>query len=207
MTTDTRAYTLRELIAAEEAGEVSDSALEKAFCRLAEWATEGPHWYEYTKDTWTEALAQVGFTSADIRFSGFWSQGDGASFTSHVDMSALLAFFTTPIEPENCIKPTRRTGDREDFWPWIVEKVGRVYNPQFTCVVPIADYLSPDVASRLASLVNNFEEACDELRRDLCCAIYKDLESGYEYCTSKEALIDDAEANGWQFDEEGDPIP
>ena len=50
----------------------------------------GSNWYESVLDWWKEKLEIIGFEDADIRFSGFWSQGDGASFTAHCDEEKIL---------------------------------------------------------------------------------------------------------------------
>jgi len=50
------------------------------------WYREGNFdnniWSETTLEEWKEALEQMGFSDVEIDFSGFWSQGDGASFTA-----------------------------------------------------------------------------------------------------------------------------
>ncbi len=40
-------------------------------------------WWDCTYDHFMEDMKQVGITVKDMRFSGFWSQGDGASFTGY----------------------------------------------------------------------------------------------------------------------------
>lgn len=61
-----------------------DQAKEKA----VEWYgsdTSDDFWSEYTLDDWKEFLTDMGFgydtDHVEIGYSGFWSQGDGASFT------------------------------------------------------------------------------------------------------------------------------
>ena len=38
-----------------------------------------------------ERLESEGFRKIDVRYSGFWSQGDGASFTADCDSTKLIA--------------------------------------------------------------------------------------------------------------------
>lgn len=45
--------------------------------------------------------------------------------------------------------------------------------------------------------------AAEQLRLDLCGAIYKDLEEEYSYRTADEQLAEDAEANDYTFDANG----
>ena len=47
-------------------------------------------WWDYTIQNWKEKLSSIGFDDADIRWSGFWSQGDGASFTAYCDSEKII---------------------------------------------------------------------------------------------------------------------
>jgi hypothetical protein len=44
---------------------------------------EDDHSWIEDRCEWKELLRQIGFTNVDIRLSGFWNQGDGASFTGN----------------------------------------------------------------------------------------------------------------------------
>jgi len=51
----------------------------------------GDHWFESLIEDSVNELAEHGFEDAEIAFSGFWSQGDGASFTcKRIDVSLFL---------------------------------------------------------------------------------------------------------------------
>ena len=39
-------------------------------------------WWDGVYDEWCEKLKALGFSDIEINFTGFWSQGDGASFTA-----------------------------------------------------------------------------------------------------------------------------
>lgn len=39
-------------------------------------------WYDHTYEYYENKLKKLGFTDIKFEFSGFWSQGDGASFTA-----------------------------------------------------------------------------------------------------------------------------
>ncbi len=60
---------------------LSDEAKEVA----REWYREHMNdyeWWDHIYDEWKEELNDMGFYNVEIAFSGFWSQGDGASFTA-----------------------------------------------------------------------------------------------------------------------------
>jgi len=217
-------YTFRELIAAAEDNETEVS--ERDVDRARDWLREGAtmhDWYEFTYNDWKEALEQVGFTDADISFSGFWSQGDGASFTSGLDIEKLLTFFTVPIEPSQAVldgepggwlpRVVKECGQRINRrYEWLFLALdcfsGRVnrnshhYSHENTCGVDLEfDY--PRIAKELESIVDSFQEDIEDLRKDLCHAIYKELEAEYEYRTGDEQLMEDSDANEYTFDADG----
>jgi hypothetical protein len=203
-------YTFQELIDLNK-------GTEKARQWLCEAATSFD-WYDCVYETWVEALDQIGFTDAKINFSGFGCQGDGASFTSNIDVERLATFLSTEIAPENCIK-----GDPEDFRPWIVHKCrGVPTNHAYRRLAGLGEYLSCKVvrtshsysheltcgvevevfggrADKVDALAGAFEKDVETLRYALCKAIYRDLEKEYEYLTSDEALLEMAEANDYTF--------
>lgn len=51
---------------------------------------DADYWYEYIFDQYTQRLRRIGFEAEDFQFSGFCSQGDGASFTGTVRNWARL---------------------------------------------------------------------------------------------------------------------
>jgi len=190
---------------------------QNAINRATEWLQECAtmdNWYEYTFDTWKSALDQIGFENAAIQFSGFWSQGDGASFTADIDVEKLAAFLSTDIAPTDCIE-----GD--DYRPWIVRVCGKPTNYRYayftdiglygkvertshqdshenTCRASI-EYQEPREHAALEAVVGEFEKDAENLRYKLCRAIYADLEAGYEYLTGEESLRELAEANEYMF--------
>jgi hypothetical protein len=212
-------YTFKELLDLHAKGEVTATAIDKARGWLSEVATD-VGWYDYVYDLWKQALEQIGFMDPEINFSGFWRQGDGASFTATIDIEKLAEFMAAEIEPKNCIE-----GDPEDFRPWIVHRIGCLpanpkyrrlaglhehlypckvvrndhrYSHEYTCRVSI-EFNRWGRADKVEKLLRSFEEDTEELRRDLCSAIYRDLEDKYESVTSDEYILDMAEANDWTF--------
>lgn len=58
-------------------------------------------WWEYVIDEWKEELKGMGFDNVDISFSGFSSQGDGASFTgNHFDFVKWARWFMSSAPTE-----------------------------------------------------------------------------------------------------------
>lgn len=219
-----------------------------AYEKIKEWMAEGAvdhDWAEYSREMWVEVLESVGFDNAEVFFSGFWSQGDGACFTADINLETLIKFLSNPVEPSEVL------GGKEDNGPFIVNKCnGVAFNPKFARLLPLVaegyidtesithsgNYYHSNSVSwsmslrdrgeylprsdklydaynggvwksrtpKLASLVRELEASIERLRDDLCDAIYKFLEEEYEWLQKEENLLESAEANGYQFDSEGE---
>lgn len=219
MQVTTTVYTLAELM---ERGDAA--AVDAARQWVREVATDYD-WYDSVYEYWQSALAQIGFPDAEIAFTGFWSQGDGASFTcTAVDLDKLTAFLAAGVAPGG----VAFDGKTEDFRPWIVEKIGGKRTADYRRLVAGVDYVDCSVARdrrvgnyvhentctfvadqyrrrapRFDALLAEFAEDGEQLRRDLCRAIYADLESEYNDLTSDENVDELADANGWTFDAAG----
>lgn len=218
-------YSFKELVALAKERKIKQEVVERVRSKLADWQTSG-EWYEYTKDLWYDALDQIGFEDADISFSGFASQGDGASFTADLNIDKLIFFLTTDIEAKACIEPTPRTGEKEDFLPYVLTKITRGLDERFKRLRKVRHLLSGHVErttsryvhentcrvvlefdasekAKLRPLVDEFEKDVEQLRYSLCKAIYRALEEDYFSQTEEEALIEFDEANEWKWDASG----
>jgi len=228
--------------------DLNQPGVEKAREWMRSAATDGDWWHEYvTDELWAHALHQIGFENAKIAFSGFWCQGDGASFTADVNTTVLLQFLGSEIEGKDCIDAD--SDGKEDFRPYIVHKTGGVafdyrykwladiaeehiaasckrsssqYSHKNTCTFEAefndehskvsGKWIDSDPPGNghwksgvphVEALFLEFVKDAEQLRLDLCDAIYKDLEAEYEYRTSDEAIREDSEANEYLFDESG----
>lgn len=229
-------YTFAELLAGVKDGTIKQKAVDAAREWLLSGVRDNNDWAEYELDVWKKALAQIGFDDAEISYSGFWSQGDGASFTCRrVDVAKLIEFM---IEAEG-IAPSETIGslaggepNAEDFRPWIVkgcngvptigakfrrfakayesgyvdltiERTSHSYCHEMTCRGSLDLHTGNHKAAGFEKLATELEEHTEQLRLDLCRAIYKGLEAEYNYQTSDEALEETADANDYTFNVNG----
>lgn len=223
--------TFSEMIEAEKAGEVSSNALEKARTWMKETATDHD-WYDCTTEWWETALAQIGFEDAKIAFRGFWSQGDGASFTcDRVNVKKLASFLSTEREAKDHVEVI---DGEEDFRSYLINKLKWKkinFNHQFDWIAFFGDTFQAKVirtchqychyntcdfeiercsqnynynfGDTLLEVLTDFEKQAEELREELSKVIYKDLEEDYYAQTEDEALIEFGDANDYTFDEYG----
>lgn len=162
-------------------------------------------WYDYIIEDWTKKLDAMGFDNPEIRFSGFHSQGDGASFTC--DQVLVHDFLT-----KSKLKSQYR--QLHDFSKKDGDLVFHIYRPYgsrelhpFSIQAEVLDEvyrrskpLPPKVDLQMEELAKDMTE----MARDLSYRIYRELEDGYEYLTSDEAVAESLMANEIYEDEDED---
>lgn len=221
--------------------ELTGRAQEKARQTLYEWATDH-EWWEGDYDNAKEEGLKRGFEIEDIRFSGFWSQGDGASWTGSVRLVPFLEWMLS--QPEGTPQFRRIDADRHRYivlvelineqWiesPVSVTRRGFHYVHENTVTATGVAWDTLDIVEEgddhvlhadgilkganvavlaqgieIRSLIDDLDKMIEEEVRDYCQEIYKGLEKTYDDITSDESLAENAEANDYKFDEDGDVI-
>lgn len=183
--------------------ELSNEAQEKALNTLHEINLDY-EWYTFTIEDKEAALEAQGVDNIDIQFSGFWSQGDGASITFNIND---LKKFMKHHKISNKFKLVY---NNEDV---IVANVTRASYPHYVHEnmvrgdVSIHGYIDDDMTSekinKLEEQVNAFEEWLTEYIRDESQELYKALEAEYSYLTSEEGIKETIEVNQYEFYEDG----
>lgn len=217
-------------IKAYKYSELDGRAKEKAHAKLVEWITDH-EWWDYVYEQAKIDGEKKGFGLDDIRFSGFWSQGDGAYWTGHVDMPEFIeqnldersAWYGEDVI---LLALWRETGQWIDKWLTINNHQYR-YSHSNGMVIGeypnhVLENLDPDddatlkqgalQGANIYELTQSFDyearitEWCDEAltqARAFADEIYRRLENEYNHLTSEESLNDFADANEYLFDERG----
>lgn len=210
--------------------ELTPKAQEKALAWFGE--SLDYEWWQHVYANAKEDGKEKGFDIEDIRFSGFWSQGDGASWTGEVDIKQFLEHHLKEDHPDysryfvlqailnegNGWVEQRANVTRYGFH-YVHSNTMRLDSIDFSGV----DYLEAASEERLqeegplqraniyqlwqgidgAALLDALEEWVIEEARAFADKIYKDLEAEHDDLTSEESLLSAAYANGWRFDEDG----
>ncbi len=182
--------------------ELSKEAKEKALDDARDVNVEYHDWYEYVYEQWNEKLTELGYENTDISFSGFWSQGDGASFTAKSINVRDWCKANKKLKKYAKFLSGEAKGDYEmTFW---VERTDSHYSHYNTCDVK-ADYytinksMNAEQEKQYYELIDEIEDNREELSREL----YRDLEKEYEGLTSDEAVKDFFDCNDTKFLENG----
>ena len=178
--------------------DLSDEAKEHAFKRHQEYAQSNDYyWWESTQDYWVEKLEGLGIHThtTDIKFSGFHSQGDGASFTGYIDLKQFLE--AHPEIKNNhthlYLSTVPFDTDSEDYCEYYDVALTRLSNNychdhfvhlgewNLTCDINRRDYFE----GLMANVESDIEEQCREYMREL----YKGLEAEHDYQQSMECFL------------------
>ncbi|UCV26732.1 hypothetical protein [Ferribacterium limneticum] len=204
------------------------------------------NWWDSTYEDFITILNLLGFTPStttrhttkgksyeepNIFFSGFWSQGDGASFEgyftisetlkaveqlkTHVGEDAVLHGIAESIQvtSQACLEALG-AGWPEALGSCVI-RITRPGSPRYSHEMTMDVDMEPvfdEIAYQLGddydkfdkhAIVNTYGEAMLSHARSLARWLYKALESDYEAQTSEEAIGDSYAANEVRFLEDG----
>ena len=195
-------YTFDEL-----SPEAKERAIENERSSMDE--SMGDWWYEPIIEGETEKLESEGFEDIDIQFTGFHSQGDGASFTGRVKDMKLFVKGTLGM---------KNIDDRvlENIEISIVRTYTRHVHEnsvRFECKV---DDEEEDIVLFRAAGLNikiSIPDQCQKIEevggpwvRSRCKEIYSRLNKEYDSYFEDDHIIADIKANDYKFDEDGNMI-
>jgi len=170
--------------------ELSPKVQERVVKRYRE-ITIDDWWYEPIIENFKERLERLGYWDIQCFFSGFYSQGDGASFIAKYGYENIS-------EPDYFGEQLNKLQEKYDNdLRGRVVKTSSNYNHEATMIV---GYLESDDADADEEDINQFRAISRELARIL----YLDLKKEYDYLTSDEVITDYFVENETYFYEDGD---
>lgn len=180
--------------------ELSPEAKKKAIEWAQEFLREDNFYFEDVQDTWREKLEKFGFTDVKISFSGFWSQGDGASFTANCD---ILKFIEATKQKKYYSKLLYQVKKNNlDMYGSSIN-ISRHYCHENTVKGQIDFEYHDDRNLELSKLENELTDCLTDFIRTESKKIYRELESAYYAYTNEESAIDCIQANEYTFLESG----
>lgn len=161
-------------------------------------------WHLGVYDMWKEKLANMGYEDARIKYRGFWSQGDGSSYTcQYVDIIKWLRYQNNP-KYSRILKLLENSVSSELDCSAEITRTSSHYVHERTVSLQLTWY--PDKVydmPNIMSLLTDLEKDMGEDIIDQCQAIYKDLEEEYEGLTSDESVAETLRINGYEMDHTG----
>ncbi len=189
--------------------ELSDQAKRKAIDNNRDINIDNTYWHDDIINDATEDLYNDGIEYVEILYSGFHSQGDGASFTGRVrDPKKWLKVIGMENIPEEVADLVYARIDRRTSRYYHELTVDLHFefetdDPTVTCYP-----FGPEIPMEydLDEIQREIEEKGDKWIKSTCRKIYSDLEKEYESLTSDDAVEDALIANDYEYDEDGNII-
>ena len=182
--------------------ELGEEAREKACQQVGESMTDNDFWWCDTFNLFVERCEEYGMTIdvEDIQFSGFGSQGDGASFRrDDIDVEKLLQALGIKMSDEI----------KEKVLDYIYEvnisrTSYRAYHEQTVHVQILIDEdaLAEEeegIIQYIHDIADTIECKLENLKDDLCQQLYNDLRQEYEYFYGEEYVDELAYDNNMLF--------
>jgi len=185
-------------------------------------------WWECVYDSFRDAGLAKGFDLDDIQFSGFSSQGDGASWTGCVYLISFIEHFVTHEHPEfsrytvlvelirnTWVDPTMGVSRKSFYY----NHSGTMSYEGIKCFASLgenngdvieegilqgASVCELDQAIDTERLVCELEEFAISRAKEYADEIYNALREEYEGYTSEENFKELVYINGWRFNNKGE---
>lgn len=162
-------------------------------------------WHELTLDEWEAKLEEQGFEDPTISYSGFGSQGDGASFTcKSVDVDKFL----TSQKARGRFKAILKAIKAETVEVNVsLSRADHHYSHEYTITADseITWYRDeePKNYAQLETEEGELRGMVLDVARTLSRQIYRELEKEYFYLTSDEAIVETIKDNEYTFTTDG----
>lgn len=184
--------------------ELSEQAQQKAIETVRQW----DDLFECDESFVLERLVEQNphIENMEILYSGFWSQGDGASFTGSIGSDWLIDFFAENVNDE--LKTILRDVE-VTFFRYSTRYLhhNTVDTELDSSDILWADHIEENSTLRDSMITNyldDMRQSIEEYRINLCHDIYNALKQAYNECHSDENITELIKANEYLFDENGD---
>lgn len=152
-------------------------------------------WWDTDVEEWTEKLEGLGYVDVEIAFSGFSSQGDGASFTAQVNLAKWLKAHKLAGKNRALYNYCLSDG----CYPKIYRSSSHYSHENTVSLETNTWGMSDKPYDQLCAL----EDEIMEISRGYMQDIYRGLEAEYYGLMEDDVVADAAMANEWHFDEQG----
>lgn len=135
--------------------ELTDAQKRQVLDRYRDINTDGLDWFDFVYEDYISELKSLGFYDIDICFSGFWSQGDGASFTAKHERGDIYRIGRYYHENSMCID-----SDDKDLLNDAKNIARRLYKD----LEKTYDYMTSDEAVSETLVANDYEFDSETLK-------------------------------------------
>lgn len=166
--------------------------------------TECCGWEEDNIESFCKKVYEQGFNInvIDVNYSGFGSQGDGASFTGTVNILKFLKA-NKILSSYRALTGAIKNGYINDVLD--IERITSRYFHENTCSTEeIEEFNCEALTPKVEDEMEKIHSLVEKERSDLCRTLYTDLEKTYAALNSDENVIDVLIANEYDFTRNGE---
>lgn len=177
-----------------------DEVKEKAIEQNRYININDPYWADFVIEDWKNDLDVIGFEDAQIYYSGFCSQGDGACFDANINVDKIANY----LQSKNLINEDGKNKFidlQNDFYLTIKSSHNCRYCHENSRYTDLDCFYIEDEENKI--FLHNIELMIEELRVSLCKQIYKNLEDEYYSLLTDEAVYEALQAQACYFEEDG----
>lgn len=185
----------QEIIDIYTLDELSEEAQKKAIEAHENIIHIDSEWYQSIIDCYVYELEQIGFENAEILFTGFGSQGDGACFDGTINLEKFLD------KKYNHLMPYINE------WCFNILTTTHQYSHENT--KRVSYYSSHPMFSNerheiIYRVVHNLLDEIETIRLEWCKKIYAALEKEHEFLRSEKYIREYIKSNEIEFKENGE---
>ena len=193
---------------------IQDSIISSYIQDLPGW------WSDDVEERIRNEAEALGIQDFDFTWSGFWSQGDGLSFTGKIDFKRWLFILIEQLSPEQfstlCGKTPQeivqlQEANRVEWGDCLIERVDHHYCHENTVRVSEPNSIVTTVWRRGYPSDNELMEwfgrgaqkHLNEWKNELCNRWYSELQNAYEAITERDNIVDDISCKELLFTSSG----
>lgn len=155
-------------------------------------------WHDFIKEEHHEKLEAVGFDGVESAYSGFWSQGDGASFTAD---SLDIEKFLRATKRWTYYRPLHEFIRIKELWAKVVRTTHRYCHENTTQAELYGEHYL-DLSDKQQAKYDELEKEIDAYITRAGHEYYSALNTAYDDLTSDEQVKQSIIANDMDFEED-----
>lgn len=190
--------------------ELPEEAKERVLEKHRSWNVDFDEWADFMIDDFKEKLRTLGFLDPETYYSGFWSQGDGASFKAEIDLDKYIRTHLEELIKAGVdiftLRKILNNNPCDSDWEMEghhITQSGRYYHEN---TMDIDLDWRGDAPKDIEDALTQMQGFILEDARNLAKEFYKSLGKEYDYSTSDEAIIESLNANDKKFTRDGEDI-
>lgn len=205
-------------------GELSPEAQRNALENNRDINVDYDDWDEGVIEEFKGEMGEIGVDDIKVEYSGFYSQGDGATFSSG-DIDTRKLFMAVGIKTDKYLDmDTDNEGIDKGFYDLLdtMEDIGQLdrikikpedigismrrSNRSFSVSVDVEILDEPEDWEEPYGFTEDLEEEVTKFLKSKCDDLYQSLEKEYDFLTSDEIVKETLIGNDYEFDEKGNTI-